>query len=157
MKITKRPSDIDIPDWLVESNIKFCKQENLYIEQYLLIRGLYLEKYKPNFMNVNDFIKQHNHIDYCEAIIREDGMIENASPSHETAIILAYPLMNEEDYYLSTYNLTEFTGYISVYYDIINAPTYITKEQLNTLKLLIDSGCVSNSINKIIERIKIIG
>lgn len=157
MKITKRPSDIDIPDWLIESNIKVCEKENLYNEQYLLIRGLYLEKYKPNFMNANDFIKQHNHIEYCEAIIREDGMIENASPSHEIAIMLAYPLMDEEDYYLFSYNLIEFTGYISVYYDCINTPTYITKEQLNTLKLLIESGCVNKIIDKMINRLKIIG
>lgn len=33
-------------------------------------------------MQVMDFIKQHNHIRYCEAIILPNGDIEYANPSH---------------------------------------------------------------------------
>ena len=157
MKITKRPSDMDVPDFLIDLFTERSKNDNLYVDQYLLIRNIYSERYKPNFMNVDDFVKQHDEIAYCEAIIRDDGMIEYAYPSHETALILAYPLISEEEYYLGCYNLTEYTGYVSVYYDFINAPTYITKEQLNTLKVLIESGCVNKIIDKMIKKLKIIG
>lgn len=156
MKITNRKSDLDIPEILIESFTKMLKEDDEYKNNYLFYRSLYSEKYSPNFMDVNEFVKYHDEIHYCEAIIRENGMIEYAYPSHEIASILAYPLMSEEEYYLSCYNLTEYTGYVFVYYEYINAPTYITKEQLNTLKILNEAGCININYG-IINKLKIIG
>ena len=37
--------------------------------------------------NIDDFIKTHNHINYCEAIIYPDGDITYAVPSHQMALL----------------------------------------------------------------------
>ena len=144
MKITKRKfSTIDVPDIVVKDFINHIKKENAYKEYYLPTRETYSKLYPVNFMDIETFIKNHEHKAYCETIIKEDGMIENAQPSHEIAILLAYPLMDEDEYCLSSYNLIEYTGYIKVYYEYIYTPTYITKEQYNTVIRLIQSGCIS--------------
>lgn len=38
-------------------------------------------------INIEDFIKEHKHICYCEAIIYPDGDITYAVPSHQQALI----------------------------------------------------------------------
>ena len=38
-------------------------------------------------MNIDEYIKQHNDIRYCEAIIFEDGSIEDCRPSHQQKLI----------------------------------------------------------------------
>ena len=48
-------------------------------------------------MNVDVFIAQHRHINYCEAIIYEDGQIEYVRPSH---------VMRLQDIYCEKFNMT---------------------------------------------------
>lgn len=36
---------------------------------------------------IDDFIAQHNHIRYCEAIVNDDGTVEYAIPSHSERLI----------------------------------------------------------------------
>lgn len=38
-------------------------------------------------VKIDDFIKKHTHINYCEAIIYPDGDITYAAPSHQQALI----------------------------------------------------------------------
>ena len=159
MKISanNRESLIDIPEILVDSFIKQMKDENMYEEYYLKIFNTYKDSYNPNFMSVDDYVKNHTHKNYCEAIIRDNGMIEDAQPSHEIALLLAYPLMTEDELCLSLYNIVEYTGYIRVYYDVLHMPTCITKEQYNTIIRLIESGCISSICENMLKNVKILG
>lgn len=40
-------------------------------------------------VNVDTFIKKHNHVNYCECIIHRDGRVEYATPSHMEVLIKA--------------------------------------------------------------------
>lgn len=40
--------------------------------------------------SITKFIRDHSHINYCEAIVHPDGEVEYASPSHTEALIRIY-------------------------------------------------------------------
>lgn len=157
MKITKRESTIDIPEELVNIFIEQMKKDNVYEEYYLKTLDTYKYAYPPNFMSADDYVKNYTHKYYCEAIIRDDGMIEDAQPSHEIALLLAYPFMTEDELCLSSYNIIEYTGYIRVYYDGLHMPTYISKEQYSTIIKLIEGGCISKLCKNMLKTVRILG
>ena len=93
--------------------------------------------------DVYTFIKEHNHINYCEAVIDKDGLIEYVSPNHVKTLIRSTGETEEEIYdkmpiwESPIHWLVEYTGYISVWSNGCLFPSSITKEQEYTLKQLV--------------------
>ena len=97
---------------------------------------------------VEDFCKDYNHINYCEIIIHEDGMIRRVNPSHIETIRMIYekennmkdkesweivPVFgNPHDWYLDR------TKCISVWYkQFIKGPNNeLSENQIETLRIL---------------------
>lgn len=88
------------------------------------------------------FILNHTHINYCEAIIDNQGLIGYVNPSHIKALIYESGLSEDEIYDLMPisempiYWLVEFTHCVSIWYDHEILPTNPTAAQINTIKLL---------------------
>lgn len=85
---------------------------------------------------------------YFEALIFPDGHIEYAVPSHQELLIKKgcekYNLSREKlmSYIPSLESLINDLGVILCWYDSIRLPRSITKEQINTLKELIDNEII---------------
>lgn len=100
----------------------------------------------------DEFITQHNHINYCEAIIRKDGLIEYAIPSHTEALlrmtgepkVVIYDKMSIYD--SPIHWLISYTGHMPVWTQGYGNPPYPTPEQIETLSKLIAHGLVANRI-----------
>lgn len=82
---------------------------------------------------------------YFEALVFPDGHVEYAVPSHQELLIKKgcekYNLSREKimSYIPSLESLINDLGVILCWYDSIKLPRSITKEQINTLKELIDN------------------
>lgn len=106
-----------------------------------LIKHLTYRK-KVEKMPVSKFIKNHNHINYCEAIINREGLIGYVKPSHIYSLIAETGMTDDEVYDLMPASaipinwLVEYTGCCSVWYEGVICPSTITSAQKNTLKLL---------------------
>lgn len=93
-------------------------------------------------VNIDDFIKNHTYINYCEAILYPDGDITYAAPSHLNALIritdrTADDIYDEMPIYDSPIHwLMEYTGCISVWTDGVMFPKDITDQQVESLKKL---------------------
>lgn len=103
-------------------------------------------------INVYDYIKQHNHIHYCEAIIYPDGRIADVKPSHIYTLIretgISYNDIYKKIPVISSPIdwLIEYTGCICVWYEYCVTPKSLTKEQLESLKALIENKIITNKI-----------
>lgn len=101
--------------------------------------------------NPNDFIKFHNYIHYCEAIIYEDGKITYAVPSHLMCLEKITGLSKEELNKLSIYDyfgdLLKITKCVSVWYDgyRFSKEVGLTKAQEETLSLLIKNKIIKDN------------
>lgn len=102
-------------------------------------------------MHVEDFIEQHIHINYCEAIIYPDGDIEYAFPSHinKLADISGKTLVELEKIIpLTAEPLSWLLGYtkcVSLWYDSFQFDS-INDAQLKTISLLVKNGALQNGI-----------
>lgn len=100
-------------------------------------------------MNIKDYIKNHKHINYCEAIIDIAGNIEDARPSHIEHLIRQTGLSREKIHELMPLTATpiswlvEYTQSIAIWYDYVCIPKEVSKEQLESLNLLINSKIVN--------------
>jgi hypothetical protein len=90
-----------------------------------------------------DFVKNHNHINYCEAIIHPSGEIEYARPSHVQSLIRISGHTSDELYKMMERSmmspldfLLDMTKCVCVWYDFYQAPKEITKKQKETLFFL---------------------
>lgn len=128
----------------------FNEYENL-IAYYDYIDKIY-GSIKDNKLEVEDFIKQHNHIQYCEAILYPDGTISYVKPSHTETLIRATGMTHKEVYEempVTTPNvmlwLLDKTRCVAIYYDgYIEPPNKkITLAQKIALKKLTESDIVS--------------
>ena len=123
------------------------------------IRKFLNEEYKGVKESGEDFysfFKHYNHINYCEIVIYPDGTVAEAAPSHQEKLIkiLTNKLQNNREeireLFLSgqeeTDNfqqwLLEETGCVSVWFYHLSFPSIVTKEQVKTIKLLIQNGKV---------------
>lgn len=102
-----------------------------------------------NRMDVEQFIKQHNHINYCEAIIDEDGMVQNINPSHVQTLIRETGLPEDLIWIMMPIEampikwLVDFTGCVAVWFDILLRPKDgTTPEQENTIQKMIDAKII---------------
>lgn len=91
-------------------------------------------------INIEDFIKEHKHICYCEALIYPDGDITYAVPSHQQALMRIIGKNIEElwdiiPHTASPYEwLIDYTKCIAIWYDGFKAPDgselYYREEEL---------------------------
>ena len=127
----------------------FNEYENL-IAYYDYIDKIY-GSIKDNKLEVEDFIKQHTHYYYCEAILYPDGTISYVKPSHTETLIRATGMTHKEVYEEMpvTTNvmswLLDKTRCVAIYYDgYVEPPNKkITLAQKIALKKLTESDIVS--------------
>ena len=101
--------------------------------------------------DVYDFVKNHDHIRYCECIIYPDGMISKVKPSHLYTLLR---IAGGEEIYKQMpiissplHWLVEYTGCISVWYEMCLLPSSITKEQEETINTLAFNKIIENNPN----------
>lgn len=127
----------------------FNEYENL-IAYYDYIDKIY-GSIKDNKLEVEDFIKQHTHYYYCEAILYPDGTISYVKPSHTETLIRATGMTHKEVYEEMpiTANVVSWlldkTRCVAIYYDgYVEPPNKkITLAQKIALKKLTESDIVS--------------
>ena len=100
-----------------------------------------------------DFIKQHNHTRYCEALISKEGLVAYAVPSHQQAALNTTGLTIEEARTLIPSSASpmhwalEYSEMIAVWFNSIIFIPSISEKAKESLKLL--------TINKVIEPISV--
>jgi hypothetical protein len=101
-------------------------------------------------MKVKDFVEQHKHINYCEAIIFPNGDIEYANPSHTEKLI---SITNEPKEELDRKIpidagpvawLVDYTGCVVLWYDFCYLPEQFTSAQAFTIAELLKAKIVHN-------------
>lgn len=104
-------------------------------------------------MLAKDFVKNHNHINYCEVIILRSGEIEHANPSHTEKLIDLSKYEREELWNIIPITdspmhwLIDKLGAVCIWYDFIISPSYgMNDAQIETINYLIKSNVVSPSI-----------
>lgn len=103
---------------------------------------------------VDDFIKQHDHTHYCEAIVHTNEDLEYAIPSHIEKIRDIANLTIEEARVAIPIDespicwFLDKTGCIALWYDAILAPehTPITDEQRETIRKLCECKIIDFNI-----------
>lgn len=136
---------------ILKNKLKDFKEYKNLIAYYDYIDKIY-GSIKDNKLEVEDFIKQHNHIQYCEAILYPDGTISYVKPSHIETLIRATGMTHKEVYEempVTTPSvmswLLDKTRCVAIYYDgYIEPPNKkITLAQKIALKKLTESDIVS--------------
>lgn len=96
------------------------------------------------FLDIKTFLAKHTYINYCEAIVNKEGKVSYARPSHTMALeYLTKKSRNELDRMIPIYSsplhwLIEFTGCAAIWNDFSLMPSNPTKEQLDTINILIE-------------------
>ena len=135
---------------LKDKDIAFKENKDL-IDYYNYIDNFY-GSIKDNKLEVEDFIKQHTHYYYCEAILYPDGTISYVKPSHTETLIRATGMTHKEVYEempVTTPSvmlwLLDKTRCVAIYYDgYVEPPNKkITLAQKIALKKLTESDIVS--------------
>ena len=144
-------NDFEEKFFILKNKLKdFNEYENL-IAYYDYIDKIY-GSIKDNKLEVEDFIKQHTHYYYCEAILYPDGTISYVKPSHTETLIRATGMTHKEVYEempVTTPNvmlwLLDKTRCVAIYYDgYVEPPNKkITLAQKIALKKLTESDIVS--------------
>jgi hypothetical protein len=102
-------------------------------------------------MNVKDYIKQHDDVGYCEAIIYPNGNIEDAIPGHTYKLMSITNKSRKEIDEMIPNNaspldwLLGYTKCIALWYDFLKYDS-ITKEQLNTIQELVNHNILNDVI-----------
>lgn len=106
-----------------------------------------------NKMSVHEYIKQHKHINYCEAIIDKDGLIIDVKPNHIQTLIRETGLSQDEINTMMPTScspidwLVDYTGCIAVWYEGVIIPTTgFTKKQKESALLLVENNIIKNQI-----------
>ena len=136
---------------ILKNKLKDFKEYKNLIAYYDYIDKIY-GSIKDNKLEVEDFIKQHTHYYYCEAILYPDGTISYVKPSHTETLIRATGMTHKEVYEempVTTPNvmlwLLDKTRCVAIYYDgYVEPPNKkITLAQKIALKKLTESDIVS--------------
>ena len=143
-------NDFEEKFFILKNKLKDFKEYKNLIAYYDYIDKIY-GSIKDNKLEIEDFIKQHNHIQYCEAILYPDGTISYVKPSHTETLIRATGMTHKEVYEEMpiTANvmswLLDKTRCVAIYYDgYIEPPNKkITLAQKIALKKLTESDIVS--------------
>lgn len=102
---------------------------------------MYFNKMEFKKVSIDEFVANHKHINYCEAIIYPDGYITYAVPSHQQSLIKITNLSMDELENLMPMTagsiewLTDYTRCIPVWYAGYMLPTgaelFYREEELN--------------------------
>lgn len=98
--------------------------------------------------DVKKFIREHKHINYCEAIIDKNGLVEYAEPSHLMTLCKEYGKSKEEiDKEMSITAsplewLVEKTGCVAIWWNYCVIPKSLNEVQKEVIKELIKSEIV---------------
>ena len=142
--------DFEEKFFILKNKLKDFNEYKNLIAYYDYIDKIY-GSIKDNKLEVEDFIKQHNHVQYCEAILYPDGTISYVKPSHTETLIRATGMTHKEVYEEMpiTANIMSWlldkTRCVSIYYDgyIVPPNKKITLAQKIALKKLTESDIVS--------------
>ena len=143
--------DFEEKFFILKNKLKDFKEYKNLIAYYDYIDKIY-GSIKDNKLEVEDFIKQHTHYYYCEAILYPDGTISYVKPSHTETLIRATGMTHKEVYEempVTTPNvmlwLLDKTRCVAIYYDgYVEPPNKkITLAQKIALKKLTESDIVS--------------
>jgi hypothetical protein len=114
-------------------------------------------------MDINDFILSHNekYIAYCEAILRADGTILYAEPSHLYALQMIYGIPYEELFEggplkdklfeempqiaSPVHWLSEVLNCVVLWYNTAIFPPNYTQSQIESYKKLKENGCIDKN------------
>ncbi len=98
-----------------------------------------------NYLTPEQYVKQHESINYCEALIRPNGTISNVHTSHQNCLVKEWCDKNKVEY-VNAYDMlpvNDFeekiindTGIIQIWYDFCKVPKVITPQQNKTLEIL---------------------
>ena len=106
--------------------------------------------------NVENFIKNHNHICYCEAVIYPDGDVEYCIPSHQEKLIeisgkSKEELMKEIPNIASIYEwLADKYNIAVLWYDYIVLPRNYSEQQIKSIQKLMKASILRNNITAVI-------
>lgn len=139
----------DLFDKIAQSSFQNEQQEALE-QRYTYLDKLY-SNIKDEKLHIDDFIKNHKHINSCEAVIYRDGTIAYVTPSHTETLIRATGLTHSQIYNEmpiwenALQWLINKSGCIAVWYGdyIVPKNRKLTLEQHITLKKLSNSNIVS--------------
>lgn len=120
-------------------------------------------KMKTSGINIEEFIKNHKKINYCEAILYSDGTIEYANPSHTYKLCNIYDDTKsiKEIEYSIPLNQSPLTwllckcNCIGIWYNFFKLDTRykkITEKQKESLRLLNEKGITNiENLEKLFE------
>lgn len=115
--------------------------------------------------NIDDFVVMHNnkHKYYCEAIIRPNGQITYAEPSHLMKLQTIWGVPAEQLYdggpvrdklaammprlASPVHWLAEVLNCVIVWYNAVIFPPNYTDSQMESIKKLIANGCISDHLS----------
>jgi len=117
---------------------------------------------KKIFLNIEEYIFQHKHVQYCEIFIHPSGLIENLRSSHTNDLIYHYFGIDlrfaETEEYVKVHDqiprnvnamewLINQTNIVAIYYSQAICPRNMTDIQKHAIQRLIDSKIVDFTSN----------
>ena len=114
------------------------------------------------FLDIESYIDQHNHVQYCEIFIHPDGTVETLRSSHTNDLIyyhfgidLRFAELEDQikvhDMIPKDVNAMEWlinqTGLVCIYYSQAICPKNITGIQQHSIQRLIESNIVDFNSN----------
>lgn len=109
-------------------------------------------------MRVAEYIKNYKQDCYCEVIIKPNGMIELAQPSHTMKLVE----LSKESYETicnkmpvnagPVYWLVEYLNCVSVWYESYIYCNKITQKQLDTIEKLKKANCIAKDAVGILSK-----
>ena len=118
------------------------------------LKSLENRKTQTTKLGIEDYIKQHKHINYCECVIHPDGKIEDARPSHQEKLIEITGIGRDEIWKIiqPTDDALEWllnkTGCVAVWYNFSKVPSNkpITGEQAYAMRRLLETGTIITKV-----------
>lgn len=105
--------------------------------------------------NLFEFIRDHDYVNYCEALIFRDGTIEYAKWGHVNEMVNNSGFTSDQIYKMMPVTaspihwLPEFTGIVPIWYDMLIVPSSITEAQRNTINELKRHKIIDPNANEI--------
>ena len=102
-----------------------------------------------NMVDAKEYVKKHNHINYCEVVISKEGLIADAHPSHTEFLRMYAGLspeelsdLDEENMFTPLSILLKHTGFVAVWYNGYDYNGELTYKQKEAITTLVESGIV---------------
>lgn len=120
-----------------------------FIKELMDMQKTKFESAVSNMVDAKEYVKKHNHINYCEVVISKEGLIADAHPSHTEFLRMYAGLSHEELSDLDEENmftplsiLLKHTGFVAVWYNGYDYNGELTYKQKEAITTLVESGIV---------------